>query len=145
MYNSYIMGKSIPEYKELIKRLINNDAIFMAILLIVVGICSFTLGQQSMVRYAVPITPRVSLLASPVVTVEHEADIYNEFVSASTTTLKPTSVEKLKYTASKSGTKYHFLTCPGAKQIKDENKIYFSSTAEAESAGYTPASNCPGL
>jgi methylphosphotriester-DNA--protein-cysteine methyltransferase len=47
--------------------------------------------------------------------------------------------------ASKSGTKYHLPTCPGAKQIKSTNLITFNSKQEAEAAGYTPASNCPGL
>lgn len=47
--------------------------------------------------------------------------------------------------ASRNGTKYHLPSCPGAKQIKPENKITFSSPKEAEAAGYEPASNCPGL
>lgn len=38
--------------------------------------------------------------------------------------------------------KYHFLWCPGAKQIKEENKIYFNSEEEAISAGYSLAGNC---
>lgn len=44
--------------------------------------------------------------------------------------------------ASKSGSKYHFLNCPGAKQIKEENKIYFESPKAAEAAGYSLAQNC---
>lgn len=47
--------------------------------------------------------------------------------------------------ASKSGTKYHLPNCPGAKQIKESNKIFFNSVEEATRAGYTPAANCPGL
>jgi hypothetical protein len=47
--------------------------------------------------------------------------------------------------ASKNGTKYHFLWCPGASTIKEENKIYFTSKEEAEKAGYKPAVNCKGL
>jgi hypothetical protein len=44
--------------------------------------------------------------------------------------------------ASKTGSKYHFPHCPGAKQIKEVNKLTFSSPQEAERAGYTLASNC---
>jgi hypothetical protein len=44
--------------------------------------------------------------------------------------------------ASKNGTKYHYEHCPGAKQIKAENKISFNSPAEAEASGYTLAANC---
>ena len=43
---------------------------------------------------------------------------------------------------SKNGSKYHFLWCSGAKQIKEENKIYFNSETGAISAGYTLAGNC---
>ena len=49
------------------------------------------------------------------------------------------------FVASKSGSAYHLLNCPGAKQIKEENKIYFQSREAAERAGYHPAGNCPGL
>jgi hypothetical protein len=44
--------------------------------------------------------------------------------------------------ASKNGTKYHFPWCPGASQIKDENKIWFASEAAATAAGYAKAKNC---
>jgi hypothetical protein len=47
--------------------------------------------------------------------------------------------------ASKTGSKYHLPNCPGASQIKPENRITFTSESAAEAAGYTPAANCPGL
>ena len=47
--------------------------------------------------------------------------------------------------ASKSGTKYHYPWCAGAKSIREENKIYFANPAEARAAGYEPAANCKGL
>jgi len=50
-----------------------------------------------------------------------------------------------KYVASKNSTKYHLATCPGAKQIKEENKRWFDSKEAAEKAGLTPAANCPGI
>lgn len=49
------------------------------------------------------------------------------------------------YVASKTGTKYHLPTCAGAKQINEENKLWFSTKEEAEAAGYTPATNCKGI
>ncbi len=49
------------------------------------------------------------------------------------------------FVGSKNGAVYHYPSCPGAQQIKEENKIYFSSRDEAEKAGYRPAANCPGL
>lgn len=50
-----------------------------------------------------------------------------------------------EFVASISGSKYHLPWCPGAKSIKDENKIWFTSREEAEISGYTPAVNCPGI
>jgi len=50
-----------------------------------------------------------------------------------------------EYLASKTGTKYYLPWCGSAKRIKEENKVWFSSKAEAEAAGYEPAKNCKGL
>lgn len=47
--------------------------------------------------------------------------------------------------ASKSGSKYYFPECAGAKRIKAENQVWFASKEEAESAGYSKAANCAGL
>lgn len=47
--------------------------------------------------------------------------------------------------ASKTGTKYYLPWCGSARRIKEENKIWFASKAEAEAAGYEPAKNCKGL
>ncbi|TSC68096.1 MAG: hypothetical protein G01um101466_553 [Parcubacteria group bacterium Gr01-1014_66] len=49
------------------------------------------------------------------------------------------------FVASKNGTSYHYPWCPGAKKIKEENKIVFATREEAEKRGYKPAGNCPGL
>ena len=43
---------------------------------------------------------------------------------------------------SKNGTRYHYLHCGGAKQIKKENKIVFATKDAAEAAGFTLAANC---
>jgi hypothetical protein len=47
--------------------------------------------------------------------------------------------------ASKSGTKYYLSSCAVASRISEANKIWFTSAAVAEAAGYTPAANCKGL
>jgi len=49
------------------------------------------------------------------------------------------------FVASINSDKYHFVSCSGAKRIKEENKIYFFSTEEAERRGYTPTKNCKEL
>lgn len=55
------------------------------------------------------------------------------------------STQSGQVVASKSGTKYHYPWCAGAKQISEKNKIFFNSISEARAKGYTPASNCKGL
>ena len=49
------------------------------------------------------------------------------------------------FVASKNSTKYHLPDCTSAARIAEHNKIWFVSKEEAESLGYTPAANCPGL
>jgi len=49
------------------------------------------------------------------------------------------------YVGSKTGKIYHLPWCSGAKRIKEENKIWFSSKTEAEQSGYAPAGNCKGI
>jgi hypothetical protein len=49
------------------------------------------------------------------------------------------------YVAAKTGTKYYLPTCATAKRIKDTNKVWFATKAQAEAAGYQAASNCKGL
>ncbi len=46
------------------------------------------------------------------------------------------------FVASKTGKKYFPADCIAAKKVKDENKVTFSSAAEAEKAGYELAKNC---
>ena len=49
------------------------------------------------------------------------------------------------FVGSKNGSVYHFPWCSGAQRIKEENKVWFTSKADAESKGYRPAANCKGL
>ncbi len=46
------------------------------------------------------------------------------------------------YFASKRGKKYYSAGCSAGKSIKQENKIYFQTSTEAERAGYTISSSC---
>ena len=57
-------------------------------------------------------------------------------------TLQNAGKTNLQVVASKNSTVYHFPWCPGAQKIKEENKITFASEQEAQSRGYTLASNC---
>lgn len=112
---------NIKNFKEKIKPL-EKDLILAAVI-ILVALISFGLGRLSKIgERRIPVTidqlPAASKLG--------------------------VDVEKI-FVASKNGTKYHYLWCAGAQSIKEENKIYFSTTEEAQKAGYSPAANCKGL
>lgn len=56
----------------------------------------------------------------------------------------PTSLPG-QFVGSKNGSKYHLPWCPGAQQMKEENKVWFTDKSAAEVAGYSPAGNCKGI
>lgn len=61
------------------------------------------------------------------------------------TNIKNSVPDGKQYVASKNGKVFHLPWCPGAKRIKEENKIWFSSKEEALALGLKPAANCDGI
>jgi hypothetical protein len=125
------------------KRFVENDSFYYGALIVLVAVCSFGLGKISNTAFISPTMPPAEAITS------HQAQVS---FSQEKTPIKPILEEKTvpasdpnSFVASKNGTKYHRATCPGAKQIKEENKIYFGTQDEAQAAGYTKAANCNGL
>lgn len=117
---------------------LNRQDIFVAVLIVFVGMASFGLGRlskQETIREPVRIENAVSAGgAGQIPQVETgKGSIAGSMVSGG------------GYVASRNGTKYHLPWCSGAQNIKEENKIWFDAKEEAEAAGYTPAANCEGL
>jgi len=153
------MTGSIRYMMEKFKSLISNDRLFYGVLILLVGVASFGLGRMSVGKETIP-TSMVQIL-EPVdiektsvmdirtadTEVQHiknaKSQINQESVSvaavANSITGKEVSKESTTqfYVASKSGTKYHLASCPGAKQIKPDNRIEFATSEEARAAGYT--------
>jgi len=130
LYNGRV---SIQDISEKFKNLLADDGLYMGLTLVLVGVISFGLGQQSVRSTSedpgVPETSAVvvrSSTSSPVQARE-EPSAAGRFV------------------ASQQGSAYHLPWCPGARQINDENTVWFASRKEAEAQGYAPAKNCPGL
>lgn len=46
------------------------------------------------------------------------------------------------YCGNKNSKVYHRLSCTYSKNMKDENKVYFSTKSECDSNGYKPCSRC---
>lgn len=124
---------------EKLKRFLADDTIFTGTLLCVIAVTAFFLGRYSIAEIA-PRTPALALEAlAPLPTAS------TTVVATTTPPSVPLTAETAKYVGSRSGTKYHLMTCAGAKRIKEENKVFFATAADAEAAGYSPAANCPGL
>lgn len=106
---------------------------FLSLVVILVALLSFGLGRLSGTgnRESIRIEydPALTSLTSQTASVIKSSPI------------SPTSQNE-GVIASKNGKKYHYLHCPGAKQISEANKIVFSSPAAAEASGYTLATNC---
>jgi Metal binding domain of Ada len=88
---------------------------------------------------AIQSLPEVSTKTRAVPTVKAEV------VPKETTPASATLPAGGQYVASKNGTKYFLPWCGSAKNIKEENKIWFTTKAEAEAKGYEPAANCKGI
>ncbi len=128
-------------YKKL-KSLIADELVFTTILLCCVGVSAFFLGRASVESRV----DTVDTASTKVQLIRTEAAPMGALMLGGTSSVTtPPATSAASIVASKSGTKYHLVTCPGAKQIKEENKVYFASSAEAEAAGYGAAANCPGL
>ena len=119
--------------------------IFLSFCVVIISVISFNLGQiNALQKTSITITGT-----------GQEANIYkatsnlpayrtgrqpttNDLKSQNTTPIdKRVVVSKASTTK-----KYHFVWCPGAKKIKETNKLWFDNESLAQKAGYTLAGNC---
>jgi hypothetical protein len=124
--------------KSYLHNILAEDRLFIVVLFITVSLTAFGLGRLA--ERAVHQTDEAIVKSSPTNVIFTNTTAENKEAASS-----EAASEEEQYVASKSGTKYHYPWCPGAKQMKEENKIYFDSRPAAEAAGYTPAANCKGL
>lgn len=124
-----IVPKNLLSRKEIL------GTLFMPAVVVLVGVGAFGLGRLSRIEEAKQplIIRNGSQVAAPLILEGREEKALSSVMTEG------------KYVASKSGSKYYLSTCSGAKNIKEENRIFFSSVSAAEAAGYEPAANCPGL
>lgn len=54
----------------------------------------------------------------------------------------PSQSKNMPFVASQKGKSYYPIACNGARRIKEENRVYFTSTSEAEQRGYTLSKTC---
>jgi len=144
-----------------IKDFIGSDRgkdILTVLVVILVGLGSFGLGRLSKdnagsgikIEYpAQEIVQTASVLgAMDSAVTQAEASNFSQ-----TSPLKPAKTSKpaavgstssagREFFASKIGHKYYSIGCSGGKTIKQENRIYFKTEAEAISAGFEKSASC---
>ena len=110
--------------------------ILIIIIVILVGLASFELGRLSKQN------------STNGIKIEYQDQGANA-LNAIENTYKPQNKASTSqtatsgnYFASSRGTKYYSINCSAGKTLKQENRIYFSTSLEAEKAGYTLSSAC---
>ena len=143
---------SIQELPSNFKHFLGREDTRLVGIIVLVGLISFLLGRMSVTQNIVSIVNTAPQHASGAVAniIEAPAPETSAVRASSDPSPQPLKSAPLTqgaggYVASKNGTKYHLPWCSGAKSIKDENKVWFNTKAEAEAAGYTPAANCKGI
>ena len=124
----YILSKILNKVKHYQKD------IFLGFCIVLISVIGFNLGRLN------------ALNKIPAKTAE-KANVYQNINAPSIlNSIKSTPIQPqdLRVVASKASStkKYHFTWCPGAKQIKETNKIWFENDIAAQKAGYTLAGNC---
>ncbi|MCX6751733.1 MAG: hypothetical protein NT161_03160 [Candidatus Nomurabacteria bacterium] len=121
---------------EKIKQFTESDKgkdILVIIIIILVGLGSFELG-------------RLSKNSSSGLKIEYPSQESNvlESINQNPTKLAQNSTKSNSgnFFASSRGTKYYSISCSAGKTIKEENRIYFNTSTEAQSAGYELSSAC---
>jgi hypothetical protein len=115
------------------------NKLFLSLIIILVASLSFGLGRLSVVGNRIP----MKIEFDPSLVESGTKGLSGSVNTASVVQSVPdTETKSGEVVASSKGTKYHYSYCPGAKQISEKNKITFQSASQAESAGYSLASNC---
>ncbi|MEX2340910.1 MAG: hypothetical protein WD605_01160, partial [Candidatus Paceibacterota bacterium] len=106
-----------------VKSLLLDPAIFTSLLLVLVAVSSFGLGRQSVSEKLTPLSEAEAVNQNNPETVAKSPEVITRDASHP------------RYVASKNSQVFHLLTCPGAKQISEANKIYFNTKEEAVGGG----------
>src|SRR3989344_2109913 len=130
--------KILSKFLNLIKS--NKHSIFLAFCIGLISFISYNLGQiDALQQTPIKIVETGGLKAGGG---NLKADIYSATKTETIDNKAQTKVLDTRGVASRNSEKYHYTWCAGAKKIKEENKVWFSSAQEAESRGYALAGNC---
>jgi len=113
----------------------NGGIILLGFLVVSVIITVFLLGI---------ITGKNAFKTEPIL-LEGVTPVDNLLLQANITSLNKTAEnsENGTYVASSKGKMYYPVNCGAANNLKKENRIYFQTAIEAETAGYKRSTACP--
>ena len=134
---------------EKIKQFLESEKgkdILIVIIIILVGLGSFELGRLSKENSS----SGVRIL--PAQTGEYPNQAENQGASAilsenslQTAIQVPPTIQNSvgkNFFASSRGSKYYTISCSAGKTIKQENRVYFTTGEEAQTAGYALSNSC---
>ncbi len=114
--------------------------ILIVLIVILVGLGSFELGRLSKGTHGSEIK-----INYPDKTTEAEASQTSNAISVNSNIpgeQKISTPSGKNYFASKRGKKYYTIGCSAGNSIKQENRVYFATSDEAEKAGYELSTSC---
>jgi hypothetical protein len=121
---------------EKIKQFVDSDKgkdILVVMIVVLVGIGSFELGRLSKGKDSSGI--QIEYL-------NQESSVIQALQYADPEPFQAVNNSGKNFFASNRGSKYYSLGCSGGKTIKQENRVYFATSEEAEKAGYALSSSC---
>lgn len=114
--------------------------ILTIVIIILVGLVSFELGRLSIQK---PLNGIKINSSSQTASAIGQYDSNTANISSNEVNVPEIAdITGKEYFGSKRGKKYYTLDCSSGKSIKKENRIYFSTTNEAEQVGYTISTSC---
>jgi len=118
-------------------RSVDIDKVTLVYLCIIVGvgIGSFGLGRLS-------VDDNSNDSGSIIITENKDSLLSQDKNNYDNSVIQPISSAERRYVASKNGKMYYPLGCSGAKRIKPENEVWFSTAEDAEKSGYTLSVTC---
>lgn len=130
-----------PQFAVILKKLL------LAILvLLVLGLC-FIAGvvfASTKSLKSSPIEVVYPLLVTTIETVPEHSTVGNKPVQLQkkTTPVNTSSQYKNSFVGSKNSKLYYSPECTGSRRIKEENRVYFTTSKQAQEAGRTLAKSC---
>jgi hypothetical protein len=114
-----------------------GKGVLTVMIIVLVGFGAFELGRLSKENTSSGVQIEYNQPA-----VAEEANVFSAVEYASIPKNNVSKSSSKNFFASNRGSKYYPVGCSGGKTIKQENRVYFVTSEEAEKAGYTLSSSC---